>query len=102
MASPYLIDEPDKIGSTDQEAHSARLVLAVYTAVMASSRNEQGASPRSSAANRSYQRLPQRRRQPPPQPPLQRPPPRTSRMIRSKRMAPTVALMIAPPIPGRR
>jgi len=43
MASPYLIDEPDKIGSTEQEAHSARLVLAVYTAVMASSRNEQGA-----------------------------------------------------------
>ena len=43
MASPYLIDEPDKIGSTDAAEHCARLVLAVYTAVMASSRNEQGA-----------------------------------------------------------
>ena len=43
MASPYLIDEPDKIGSADAAEHCARLVLAVYTAVMASSRNEQGA-----------------------------------------------------------
>ncbi len=39
MASPYLIEEPDKLGSTAEEAHCARLVLAVYTAVMASSRN---------------------------------------------------------------
>ena len=43
MASPYLIEEPDKLGSTAEEAHCARLVLAVYTAVMASSRNENGA-----------------------------------------------------------
>ena len=43
MASPYLIDEPDKFAATEQEEHCARLVLAVYTAVMASSRNEQGA-----------------------------------------------------------
>ena len=43
MASPYLLDEPDKIRSTDDAEHCARLVLAVYTAVMASSRNEQGA-----------------------------------------------------------
>ncbi len=43
MASLYLIDEPDKIGSTVQDEHCARLVLAVYTAVIASSRNESGA-----------------------------------------------------------
>ena len=43
MASPNLLDEPDKIGSFDAAEHSTRLVLAVYTAVMASSRNEQGA-----------------------------------------------------------
>jgi len=43
MASPYLMDEPDKIGSTDAAEHCSRLVLAVYTAVMASSRSEQGA-----------------------------------------------------------
>jgi hypothetical protein len=43
MASPYLIDEPDRFGPTEQEEHCARLVLAVYTAVMASSRNEQSA-----------------------------------------------------------
>ena len=43
MASPNLLDEPDKIRSTDVVEHAARLVLAVYTAVMASSRNEQGA-----------------------------------------------------------
>jgi hypothetical protein len=43
MASQYVIDEPPKIGPTDQAEHCARLVLAVYTAVMASSRNEQGA-----------------------------------------------------------
>ena len=41
MAS--LMDEPDKIGPDAGEAHCARLVLAVYTAVMASSRSEQGA-----------------------------------------------------------
>ena len=40
MASPDVLQEPDKIGSTYAEQHSARLVLAVYTAVMASSRNE--------------------------------------------------------------
>ncbi len=43
MASPYIISEPDKIGSTDEDEHCVRLVLAVYTAVMASSRNESGA-----------------------------------------------------------
>jgi len=41
MAS--LMDEPDKIGPDAGEAHCARLVLAVYTAVMASSRSERGA-----------------------------------------------------------
>ena len=43
MASPYLIDEPDRFGTTEQDEHCARLVLAVYTAVMASSRNESAA-----------------------------------------------------------
>lgn len=43
MASTHLIDEPDKIGPEASEAHCARLVLAVYTAVMASSRSERGA-----------------------------------------------------------
>ncbi len=43
MASLYIMDEPDKFGATEQDEHCARLVLAVYTAVMASSRNENGA-----------------------------------------------------------
>ena len=43
MANPYVMDEPDKFGATEQDEHCARLVLAVYTAVMASSRNEQSA-----------------------------------------------------------
>ena len=42
MASPDLIGEPVQIGS-DDEAHCTRLVLAVYTAVMSSSRNERNA-----------------------------------------------------------
>jgi hypothetical protein len=40
MASPDVLQEPDRIGATDAAEHSARLVLAVYTAVMASSRND--------------------------------------------------------------
>jgi hypothetical protein len=43
MASSYIIPDSDRISSDDGEAHCARLVLAVYTAVMASSRNERGA-----------------------------------------------------------
>jgi hypothetical protein len=43
MASPDVIDEPAQIDADDNEAHCSRLVLAVYTAVMASSRNERGA-----------------------------------------------------------
>jgi len=43
MASPELIIEPERIGSSDREEHCARLVLAVYTAVMASSRNDRAA-----------------------------------------------------------
>jgi hypothetical protein len=43
MASPNLIGEPLQIGFDDDEAHCTRLVLAVYTAVMASSRNERNA-----------------------------------------------------------
>jgi len=43
MASTYVLDEQDRVGSDAAEAHCARLVLAVYTAVMASSRSERGA-----------------------------------------------------------
>ncbi len=43
MASPDVIGEPVQIGSDYNEAHCTRLVLAVYTAVMASSRSERGA-----------------------------------------------------------
>ncbi len=43
MASPDIIGEPAQIGSDAGEAHCTRLVLAVYTAVMASSRNERNA-----------------------------------------------------------
>ena len=43
MASPDLLGEPDKIGPDIDEAHCARLVLGVYTAVMASSRNDRAA-----------------------------------------------------------
>ena len=43
MASPDLISEPELIGSSDQEEHCARLVLAVYTAIMGRSRNERAA-----------------------------------------------------------
>ena len=43
MASPFLISEPEQIGPDNEDAHCTRLVLAVYTAVMASSRNERGA-----------------------------------------------------------
>ncbi len=43
MASPDIISEPAQIGSDDGETHCTRLVLAVYTAVMASSRNERNA-----------------------------------------------------------
>jgi hypothetical protein len=43
MASPDIIGEPVQIGSDDGEAHCTRLVLAVYTAVMASLRNEANA-----------------------------------------------------------
>src|SRR5712691_2017500 len=42
MASPDVIGEPVQIGSDYNEAHCMRLVLAVYTAVMASSRSERG------------------------------------------------------------
>ncbi len=41
--NPYVIGEPDKIGFDDDAAHSARLVLAVYTSVIASSRSERRA-----------------------------------------------------------
>ena len=40
---PYVIGGPDKISSDDDAAHCARLVLAVYTAVIASSRSERRA-----------------------------------------------------------
>jgi hypothetical protein len=43
MASLYLLNEADEIGSDAAEAHCARLVVTVYTAVMASSRSERGA-----------------------------------------------------------
>lgn len=43
MASPDLIDEPHALGSAESGEHSVHLVLAVYTAVMASSRNEANA-----------------------------------------------------------
>jgi hypothetical protein len=43
MASLYLLSEADEIGSDAAEAHCARLVVTVYTAVMASSRSERGA-----------------------------------------------------------
>lgn len=43
MASPYLINEPELSGPDNAAAHSVRLVLAVYTAVMASSRSERAA-----------------------------------------------------------
>jgi hypothetical protein len=43
MASPDFIGDPVQNGSDDTEAHCTRLVLAVYTAVMASSRNERNA-----------------------------------------------------------
>jgi hypothetical protein len=43
VGSPYRVGQPEQIGSDDKEAHCTRLVLAVYTAVMASSRNERGA-----------------------------------------------------------
>ena len=42
-SSPYVIGEPGKISPDDDEAHCARMVLAVYTAMMASSRSERGA-----------------------------------------------------------
>jgi len=40
MTSPDVIGEAVLRGSDENEAHCMRLVLAVYTAVMASSRNE--------------------------------------------------------------
>jgi hypothetical protein len=43
MASLYLLNEADEIGSDAAEAHCVRLVVTVYTAVMASSRSERGA-----------------------------------------------------------
>ena len=43
MANPCLIGETDKNSFDGDEEHRARVVLAVYTAVMASSRNERGA-----------------------------------------------------------
>jgi hypothetical protein len=43
MAVPHLIGEPATIGPDDEDAHCTRLVLAVYTAVIASSRNDRGA-----------------------------------------------------------
>ncbi len=43
MASPHPVGEPEQIGSDGNEAHCTRLVLAVYTAVMANSRNQRHA-----------------------------------------------------------
>jgi hypothetical protein len=43
MASPDFRSEPELVGAANQQEHSARLVLVVYTAVMASSRNERAA-----------------------------------------------------------
>ena len=41
--NPYVINEPERIGSADDPDNCARLVLAVYTAVIASSRSERRA-----------------------------------------------------------
>lgn len=43
MGGPDLTTEPGQIARDDEKAHSVRLVLAVYTAVMASSRNDRAA-----------------------------------------------------------
>jgi hypothetical protein len=40
MASPGIVSFPEQNPVADGAAHCTRLVLAVYTAVMASSRNE--------------------------------------------------------------
>ena len=43
MTDQNLLDEPAATGAPEAAAHCARLVLAVYTAVMASSRNSEAA-----------------------------------------------------------
>jgi len=43
MSGPFLLDEQDKISRDFDRAHRTRVVLAVYTAVVASSRSERDA-----------------------------------------------------------